>query len=214
MPRIAVIGAGGLGGPIALAAAACGAEITVCDGDTVELSNLHRQIQFGEADLGRPKATVLAERIVAGGGRALGVIERFTAATARRCVGKCEVLVDASDDPATKFAVADWARANGRGYVIAAALRYGGNVFAGTPTSACYRCLFEDAPDETPTCADAGVLGPVVGWIGGVAADRALRLRAGDHAVAGSIWTLEDLRDGRPPREVALARREGCACAT
>ena len=213
MPRITVIGAGGLGGPIALAAAAGGADVTICDPDVVELSNLHRQIQFGDADLGRPKAAALAARIEAGGGRARGLATRFTADTAGMLAADADVLVDGSDDPATKFLAADRARAHGRPYVIAAALRYGGNVFSGAPGAACYRCLFEDPPDDAPTCADAGVLGPLVGWIGGVAAARALALAAGDHRDAGTIWILDDLRDGRPPRTLVLSRRESCPCS-
>lgn len=214
MPRIAVIGAGGLGGPIALAVAAAGAEVTVCDPDTVELSNLHRQIQFSTDDLGRPKAAALVARIEASGGRAVALVERFTAETAASIASDCDLLVDGSDDPATKFLVADWARTHGRPYVIAAALRYGGNVFASAPGAACYRCLFEDVPDDAPTCADAGVLGPLVGWIGGVAATRALRLAAGERTLAGTIWVLDDLRGERPARELHLTQRPGCPCAT
>jgi adenylyltransferase/sulfurtransferase len=210
--RITVIGAGGLGGPIALALADAGAAVTVCDPDVVELSNLHRQVQFVDADVGAGKAEALARAIAARGGVARGVAARFEPATAAALAGDAAVVVDGSDDPATKFAVADWARAAGRPYVIAAALRYGGNVFAGAPGHACYRCLFEDAPDEAPSCGDSGVLGPLVGWIGGVAAAAALRLAGGDRAGAGTIWVLDDLRRGGP-RELRLARRAGCACA-
>jgi molybdopterin/thiamine biosynthesis adenylyltransferase len=71
--------------------------------------------------------------------------------------------------------------------------------------------LFEDPPDDAPTCGDAGVLGPLVGWVGGIAAERALRLAAGDTAVAGTIWVLDDLRCG-PARELAIARRPDCRC--
>src|SRR5947207_1111336 len=77
-----------------------------------------------------------------------GVRARCTAETADELAHGADVLVDGSDDPATKFLVADHARAHARPYVIAAALRYGGNVFAGAPGSACYRCLFEDPPDD------------------------------------------------------------------
>ncbi len=204
--RVVVIGAGGLGGPIAIAAAASGAEVTVVDADVVELSNLHRQVQFGMADLGRAKATALAARI---GGR--GVVARFEAGNAAELTVDADVVVDGSDDPETKFLVADQARALGRPYVIAAALRHGGNVFAGAPGRACYRCLFEAPPDDAATCGDSGVLGPLVGWVGGVAARRALALGGGDLDPAGSIWVLDDLRRGGP-REVRLERRRGCVC--
>jgi molybdopterin/thiamine biosynthesis adenylyltransferase len=208
--RAIVVGAGGLGGPIAIALAAAHVDVTVVDDDVIELSNLHRQIQFGTSDLGKPKAAVLADRI---GGR--GVRARFTAETADQLAHGADVLVDGSDDPATKFLVADHARAHARPYIIAAALRYGGNVFAGAPGSACYRCLFEDPPDDAPTCGDSGVLGPLVGWVGGVAADRALRLLRDprrDPPIAGTLWVLDDFRTSSP-REITLSRRASCICA-
>lgn len=209
--RALIVGAGGLGGPIALSLAKA-AELAIVDHDTVEESNLHRQLQFTLADLGQPKAAQLAAAVVARGGNARGIVTRWTAATAEELGGDCDLIIDASDDPATKFAVADWAVANGRAYVIAAALRYGGNVFAGVPGVACYRCLFEE-PQDAPSCADAGVLGPVVGAIGGVAAAVALGVVAGDRTYAGALLAFDDLRKVPEPRVVRFAPRPDCpAC--
>lgn len=211
--RATLVGAGGLGGPIGFALGRAGIELTIVDHDLVELSNLHRQIQFTGADLGQPKATRLAGAIVARGGVARGVVQRWRPEDADELSGDADLIVDASDDPVTKFAVADWAVASGRCYVIAAALRYGGNVMAGAPGVACYRCLFEDAV-AAPSCAEAGVLGPVVGAIGGVAAAIAIGLVRGDRTYAGSVLTFEDLRRGEEPRVVRFAPRPGCpACA-
>lgn len=212
--RATLIGAGGLGGPIALSLAAAGIELTIVDHDVVELSNLHRQIQFTADDLGRPKATRLADLVLARGGAARGVVVRWRPEDADEHTQDADLLVDASDDPETKFAAADWAVANGRCYVISAALRYGGNVMAGAPGAACYRCLFEE-PGEAPTCGDAGVLGPVVGAIGGLAAAIGIGLVHGDRALAGSLVALDDLRrTDAEPRFVRFAPRPGCpACA-
>lgn len=211
--RVTIVGAGGLGGPIALALGAAGVELTVVDPDVVELSNLHRQIQFTAADLGQPKATRLADAVNARGGTARGLVQPWRPARADDLGGDADLIVDASDDPVTKFAVADWAVANGRLYVISAALRYGGNVMAGAPGVACYRCLFEE-PIEAPSCADAGVLGPVVGAIGGVAAALALGLLRGDRTYAGALLAFDDLRRVAEPRVVRFAPRPGCpACA-
>lgn len=212
-PRATLIGAGGLGGPIAIALGAAGLELTIVDPDVVELSNLHRQIQFTAADLGHRKASRLAGLIVGRGGRARAVVDRWSAATAEALAGSADLVVDGSDDPATKFSVSDWAVANGRHYVIAAALRYGGNAFAGAPGAACYRCLFEEPALDTPTCADAGVLGPVVGAIGGVAAALALGLVRGERGFAGAMLAFDDLRAGADPRIVRFAARRDCpAC--
>ena len=208
-----VVGAGGLGGPIASSLAAAGVELTLVDHDRVELSNLHRQIQFTAADVGQPKALRLAGALVAAAGRARGIVTRWTAEVADDLGGESDLVIDASDDPATKFAVADWAVANGRAYVIAAALGYGGNIMAGAPGAACYRCLFEE-PAEVLSCGEAGVLGPVVGAIGGLAAAVALGLLAHDRTLAGALLVIDDLRRGGEPRVVRFAPRVGCvACA-
>ena len=211
--RATIVGAGGLGGPIALSLGAAGVELVIADHDRVELSNLHRQIQFTALDLDQPKAARLAGLVVSRGGVARGVTTRWTAATADELGADADVIVDASDDPVTKFAVADWAVASGRCYVIAAALRYGGTVMAGAPGVACFRCLFEE-PIDAPSCADAGVLGPVVGAIGGVAAAVATALARGDRALAGALLVFDDLRRNIDPRIVRFAPRTGCpACA-
>jgi molybdopterin/thiamine biosynthesis adenylyltransferase len=211
--RATIVGAGGLGGPIALALGAAGIELTIADHDTVELSNLHRQIQFTSVDLDQPKANRLAGLVVARGGAARGIARRWSAELADQLGADADLIIDASDDPVTKFAVADWAVASGRCYVIAAALRYGGNAMVGAPGAACYRCLFEE-PVEAASCADAGVLGPVVGAIGGVAAALALGLLRGDRTLAGSLFVFDDLRRTADPRIVRFAPRPGCpACA-
>jgi adenylyltransferase/sulfurtransferase len=207
--RATIVGAGGLGGPLALSLGAAGIELTIVDGDTVDVSNLHRQIQFTAADVGKPKATLLAAAVVARGGRARGYQTRWTADDADDISGDSDLIVDGSDDPATKFAVADWAVSRGRPYVIAAALRFGGNVLVGAPGAACYRCLFEE-PVSAETCAAAGVLGPVVGAIGGVAAALAIGLARGDTSHAGSILVFDDLRTSPEPRIVRFEPRAGC----
>ncbi|HSN28817.1 MAG TPA: ThiF family adenylyltransferase [Kofleriaceae bacterium] len=214
MTRATVVGAGGLGGPLALGLAAAGIEVAIVDPDRVELSNLHRQIHFTSLDVGKPKATVLAGAVVARGGAAKGYQVRWTADDADDISGDCDLIVDGSDDPVTKFAVADWAVRTGRPYVIAAAIRYGGNALVGAPGAACYRCLFEE-PADVASCQTAGVLGPVVGAIGGVAAALAIGLAKGDRSHAGSIFVFDDLRKTQEPRIVAFSPRAGCpACAT
>ena len=212
--RATIIGAGGLGGPIALSLGAAGLELTIVDHDVVELSNLHRQIHFTADHVGMQKAPLLAESVVARGGKARGVVARWTADTVDEHTFDADLVIDASDDPPTKFAASDWAVTNGRRYVIASALRYGGNVMAGAPGYACYRCLFEE-PTEAPSCADAGVLGPVVGAIGGVAAAIALGLAHDDRSHAGSLLVFDDLRTLAEPRLVRFNARQDCpACAS
>lgn len=211
--KATVVGAGGLGGPIAFALGAAGIELCIVDPDVIEPSNLHRQIQFTPNEVGRPKAPQLAAAVVARGGAARGYQMRWTVDDADDISSDCELIVDGSDDPHTKFALADWAVAHGKPYVIAAALQFGGNVMVGASGSGCYRCLFE-MPAPAANCATAGVLGPVVGIIGGVAAALALGLARGDRAHAGSIYVFEDVRRSHAPRIVRFHPRRGCsACA-
>jgi len=209
MTRATLVGAGGLGGPIAFSLGAAGIELVIVDADIVDVSNLHRQIAFTTADVGKSKAERLAAEVIARGGKARGYKTHWRTDDADDISGDSDLIIDGSDDPATKFAVADWAVAAGRPYVIAAALRYGGNAFAGAPGSACYRCLFEE-PVDAATCSAAGVLGPVVGAVGGVAAALALGLAQGDRRHAGSIFVFDDFRTSSTPRIVRFEPRAGC----
>lgn len=211
----AVIGAGGLGGPLAHALAAAGVRLEIFDADVVEPSNLHRQVQFTLADVGRAKAEVLAERLGRyGEGMAVARRARWTAELTEELAAAggaaWDILLDGSDDPITKFAAADWAARRGRPSVVAGALGVGGNVFVAPAGAACFRCLFEEPPDEAPTCAEAGVLGPVVAQVAALAASAALRLLR-DEVAASEIWIVDEALAGRPPRRVAVARRPGCA---
>ena len=212
--RATIVGAGGLGGPIAMSLAAAGIELVIVDPDVVELSNLHRQIHFTANHIDQQKATVLVDAIVARGGKARGVVAKWTPDATDDHTQDADLVIDASDDPTTKFGVSDWAVANGRRYVIASALRYGGNVMAGAPGFACYRCLFEDPDTESPSCAEAGVLGPVVGAIGGLAAAIAIGLAHEDRSFAGTVLVFDDLRNVADPRLVRFAARPGCPACT
>jgi molybdopterin-synthase adenylyltransferase len=218
--RAAIIGAGGLGGPVAFALAAAGARaITLCDPDVVDLGNLQRQVQFTTADVGRPKVEALADELCRRGLpraaiRALPI--RFAADTADRILDGADVLVEGSDDPATKFAANDLALARRMPFAIGAVERQAGQVFAGRPGAACYRCLFESPPldsDPAPSCADAGVLGAAVAVIGGLLARTALDLARG--APGGELLVVDDTASRSPPRGVRYNPRPGCpACRT
>ncbi len=205
-----MVGAGGLGGPITYALAAARVRVRICDPDVVDLSNLQRQVQFTTADVGRAKADALADEAARRGIDVEPIAARFSGALA----DGCDLLIDGSDDPATKLEVGDWSVAHGRPHVIAGVLRWSGTVFSGAPGHACFRCLFEDAPDDAPTCAQVGVVGAACAVIGGLAARAALALLVGDRTGAGSILVVDDLRVPSPARQVHFERRPGCpACA-
>ncbi|MFT3699747.1 MAG: ThiF family adenylyltransferase [Kofleriaceae bacterium] len=209
--KATIVGAGGLGGPLAFALGAAGVELTIVDPDVVEVSNLHRQIQFTSADVGGAKAPLLAARVTERGGTAKGYKLAWVAEDADDISGDCDLIVDGSDDPVTKFAVADWAVAHAKPYVIAAALQFGGNITVGAPGTACYRCFFEE-PVAGMTCATGGVLGPIVGAIGGAAAALALAVaKDPQHGTLGTLYVFDDLRTSAQPRIVRFAPRADCS---
>lgn len=212
-----VIGAGGLGGPALLVLAAGGVgRIVLVEDDAVETSNLNRQPLFGEADVGARKAAVAAARV-----RALhpGVAieardERFDAAGAVELVRAADVVLDGSDNFATKFLANDAALRARRPLIHGGVLRTTLQLLTVTPEGpgGCLRCLFEAPPPEgsVPSCAEAGILGPVAGLAGALMASEALRLLAGERGTyEGRLWTYE-ARTARA-RLVAVNRREGCA---
>jgi adenylyltransferase/sulfurtransferase len=196
---VVLIGAGGLGCPLALELALAGDRVVLCDFDNVELSNLPRQVLYRSEDVGRPKVVAAADALLRRGvpaARVETVQERFAPALLAGADAVCE----GSDDLHTKFAVNDAAVAAGLPVVVGGVLRHAGQVFSAPPGAACYRCLFEEPPDDAPSCADAGVLGPLCLL---VATTMAQAVRA---PRAGLTLLPED-------RHLTVRRRPGCtAC--
>ena len=211
---ILLVGAGGIGAPAALALVESGvAELAVVDDDVVETDNLHRQILFRDADVGRPKLEALSDAL---GRRRPGMRVhlrpgRLGPDTARSLLDGTTVVIDATDNFASRFLAADAAKLAGVPVVHAAAVRWVATVVTvGARGRPCYRCLFEDLPEgPAPDCSTAGVIGPVCGVAGAIAADRALRVLAGDGRATGEVVTYDGRRDLL--RTVPLARRAGCA---
>jgi molybdopterin/thiamine biosynthesis adenylyltransferase len=211
--RVLLVGAGGIGNPAALALAASGVGLLrVLDDDLVEGPNLHRQVLFGEGDVGRPKAVALAEALSARfpGVQVEPLLGRALPETALELVRGADVVVDGTDNFASRFLLADAARLAERPIVHAASVRWEGTCFVSGPRGRpCYRCLFEDLPEgPAPDCAGAGVVGAVCGVVGGVAADLALRLGAGEAGLGGTVVSL----DGRlgELRRIAVRARTSC----
>src|SRR4051812_20383267 len=185
-PGVLIIGAGGLGCPAALALGAGGVRrIGIVDDDRVDASNLHRQVLFTEADVGELKA-VAAARALSRRFPALDVVAhavRFDVTNARELMAAYDVVIDGSDNFATKFLANDAAVLGGKPLVHGAAVGTGGQLVTvpagGHP---CYRCLFEEPPPAGvgPSCAEAGVLGPVPGVIGALQGAEAARLAANE----------------------------------
>jgi molybdopterin/thiamine biosynthesis adenylyltransferase len=210
---VVLVGAGGIGAPAALALAASGARaLRVADDDRVELSNLHRQILFTDADVGRPKLDAFADALRGRWPNLNVELHRGRAlpGTVAAIVAGAAVVVDATDNFASRFLLADACALAGVPVVHAAAVRWSATVMAVSARGGpCYRCLFEDVPQgDAPDCASAGVAGPVCGVAGALAADRALRVLAGDASGYGTITTFDGRRDLL--RTVAVRARRTC----
>jgi len=210
---VVLVGAGGIGAPAAIALAAAGVQaIRVADDDRVDLSNLHRQILFRDEDVGRSKLDAFADAITRRWPRT--AVEpchgRALPATVAALVAGAAVVVDATDNFASRFLLADACALAGVPVVHAAAVRWTATVMAVSPAGRpCYRCLFEDVPGEgAPDCATAGVAGPVCGVAGAIAADRALRILEGDETACGEIVTYDGRRDVL--RVVPVRARRAC----
>jgi len=210
-----VVGVGGLGCPVALALAEAGVgRIVLCDDDLVDVTNLHRQILFTEADVGTDKLAA-AERSLYRQGARPGSIElvrsRFLPDNARELSRSVDVVIEGADNFATKFLCADACFLEQRPVVHGAAVRLRGTALCVAPSGApCYRCLFEDLPTgaAAPNCAEAGVLGPLVGFIGALMADRAISVLLGDPHVFGKLVSFDGKADRA--RELTLHPRPSC----
>ena len=210
--RVLIVGVGGIGSPVALALAREGVgTLGLCDDDEVERSNLHRQILFDDADVGMPKV-LAATRALLATAPTLNVVAhtaRLLPEGAVDLVRGYDLVVEGSDNFATKFLTADACALASVPVVHASAVRWVGTVLAvaaaGKP---CYRCLFEDLPEgDAPNCAEAGVMGPVVGVVGALAADAALGIMEGTPPKL-PLATF-DGKTGRL-RRAPLAPRAGC----
>ena len=188
--HVLVIGAGGLGCPIMQTLAATGVgKISLIDDDTVDLTNIHRQILFGADDVGRKKTEVAAERLKAlQPDIEVTIIDgRMTADNAVGLLEGIDVLIDGSDTFATKFLAADAAEITGTPLVWGSVLRYRGDVALwwsgpGAPEGGVgLRDLYPDQPDagSVPDCATAGVLGVTTSVVGGLMATEVIKFLTG-----------------------------------
>ncbi len=180
--KVLIIGLGGLGSPVALYLAAAGVgEITLVDDDQVELSNLQRQIIHGQADIGRDKVVSAAESLKSLNPDVLvnTVNQRLDRNELVEKVKQVDVVVDCSDNFATRFLLNEVTQQCQVPLVSGAAIRMEGQVTVYDSRqhgSACYRCLYEDTGELQQTCAETGVLSPLLGVIGGMQAIETVKL--------------------------------------
>jgi adenylyltransferase/sulfurtransferase len=218
--RVLLVGAGGLGSPAALYLAAAGVgTLGIVEFDRVDVTNLQRQILYGTQSVGRPKLEAAAERLadLNPGVRVIAHEERLTSANALEIIREYDVVVDGTDNFATRYLVNDACVLAGKPNVYGSIFRFDGqaSVFC-TPDGPCYRCLYPEPPPPglVPSCAEGGVLGVLPGLVGTLQATEALKLLigAGDPLI-GRLLLVDAL--GARFRTVRVRKNPQCpACGT
>lgn len=218
--RVLLVGAGGLGSPAALYLAAAGVgHLTLVDFDVVDESNLQRQVLHGTRDVGRPKLDSARDRLrdLNPGVAVEGHAARLDRTNALALVRAHDLVVDGTDNFATRYLVNDACVLTGRPNVYGSVFRFEGqaSVFAAAD-GPCYRCLFPEPPPPgaVPSCAEGGVLGVLPGLVGMVQATEALKLLLGaGEPLVGRLLLVDALT--MEFRQVRVRRDPRCpACGT
>ncbi len=218
--RVVLIGAGGLGSPAALYLAAAGVgTLGLVDFDVVDVTNLQRQVLYGTSDVGRPKLDSARDRIADLNPHVhIETYEtRLTAANALDILRDYDVVVDGTDNFATRYLTNDACVILGKPNVYGSIFRFEGqaSVFS-TPEGPCYRCLFPTPPPAglVPSCAEGGVLGVLPGLVGTVQATEAVKLILGiGDSLAGRLLLIDAMN--MRFRTIRIQRDTACpACGT
>ena len=216
-----MVGAGGLGSPVALYLAASGVgRLTVCDHDKVDLTNLQRQIAHDTATIGLPKVESARRRLqlINPQTRVDAIEERVAGERLERLVDDADVVIDATDNFATRHAINRACVKFRRPLVSGAGIRFDGQIAVfdlRRADSPCYHCLFPEQGElEEMRCAVMGVFAPLVGIVGSVQAAEALKLIMGiGESLSGRLLLLDAL--AMQWRSIRLNRDASCAvCAT
>ncbi|HEX3630161.1 MAG TPA: HesA/MoeB/ThiF family protein [Candidatus Dormibacteraeota bacterium] len=215
---VAIVGVGGLGSPAALYLASAGVgRIALIDDQRIDRSNLNRQVLYGEADIGRPKVEVAAQRL-----RAIDSSiaieprqESVSAGNVEALFAAYDLVLDGTDAFETKFLLNDAAVLAHKPLVHGAVLQWGGQVLTVLPGGPCLRCLFREPPepDAVQSCEQAGILGATAGIVGSVQAEEAIKLLLGVGApLSGRIYQHDGLIG--ETRITAFGRDPSCpACS-
>jgi adenylyltransferase/sulfurtransferase len=215
--RALVIGAGGLGSPVVLYLASAGVgSITLCDDEDVDLTNLQRQIVHRMDWLGRKKVDSARDALAAinPGVEVAALAERVDEKRIETLAERHDVVIDGSDNFATRHAVNRACVKLGKPLVSGAAVRFDGQVAVfdlRLPDSACYACLFpESGESEDVRCAVMGVFAPLTGIVGSIQAAEALKLIAGaGETLSGRLLLLDAL--AMQVRTIRLQKDPACA---
>lgn len=212
-----LIGLGGIGCAVASYLASSGVgHLLLCDFDTVDASNLGRQILYGPADVGELKACRTASRLAAINPeiRLSEIAQRLSDDALMEAVSQADVVLDGCDNFATRFQVSDACVARNRCLISGAAIRFEGQLVAFGPDysdSPCYRCLYQEADESLENCSGSGVLAPLPGIVGTVMAAEALKFLAGIDITTAKLSLFDAI--SCEWRSVRVQKRKDCVCS-
>jgi molybdopterin/thiamine biosynthesis adenylyltransferase len=213
--KVAIVGAGGLGGPAGLYLAAAGVgHITIIDDDVVEPSNLQRQIQFVHMDRGMSKAVVMADTLIElnPDTSPTPIQKRLTSGNAVNLLKGHDVVLDGVDDFQSRYDMNAACLSLGIPLISGALGRFNGQVslFPSDGTGPCYRCFVPDIPPNAETCAQVGVVGALAGIIGSMMALETVKYITGaGETLSGKLWIYDGL--SCDSRTLTLSKDPDCA---
>ncbi len=212
--KVLIIGAGGLGSPVALYLAAAGVgTLGIADGDRVDLTNMHRQILHATTAVGQPK-TESAQRTLGGLNPEVTVVPHqavLTSENAMDVIGQYDVVVNGSDNFPTRYLVNDACVLLGKPLVDASILKWEGQATTFLPGRGCYRCLFPTPPPPgaVPSCAEGGILGALCGFMGARQALEVLKILLGTGETLSGKLLIFDALEGET-RMVRWTKNPDC----
>ena len=212
--KVLIVGAGGLGSPIAIYLTLAGVgTIGIVDFDTVDVTNLQRQILHQNADIGRSKAESAYETLKAYNPDVNVILheEPLTSINAMEIIRNYDIIVNGADNFPARYLVNDAAYLNNKPLVDGSILLFDGQATVYLPGQGCYRCLFPEPPPpgEVPSCAEAGVLGMLPGLVGSIQAAETVKLILGAGTSLSGRLLLIDALD-MDFRTVKIRRNEAC----
>ncbi len=213
--KIGVVGSGGLGSPILLYLAAAGVgEIRIVDSDTVDLTNLQRQIVFQTDSIGKKKADIAKEKLLQLNPhiQIQSHSTRLMKENISEIFSGVDLILEGSDNFPTKFLVNDYCYFSKTPLLIAGILGFEGQLMGIDSSTFCYRCIFHSPPppDEVPSCSEAGVIGAVAGTIGSLQANEAIKRILGmPNGIFGKLLAID--LNSLEFRKLSISKRKTCA---
>lgn len=176
--HVLIIGCGGLGAPVSLYLAAAGiGKITLVDGDTVEITNLQRQVSFSENDIGHSKAISTKNRLTSLNSDITvdAINDNLSTKNASKLISTADLVLDCTDNFSTRYLINDTCKLLNKAWIYASISQFSGQCALFTPLQSCFRCLYPEAPNTVADCNTAGVLGVLPGLLGIIQATETIK---------------------------------------